>query len=107
MIGVNDNQTLEQFKAKEEPLPSSAPLGAGLRMVHVFKPADGNVAVMEFGFKVGAFGLRYEPHKLLAAAPHPECPENQLAGQVPNGMVRCAPAPKAKRALPSYLRVVA
>jgi hypothetical protein len=110
MIGVNDNQTLAEFEAREEPKPSIAAM-------HNDDPTAVHYALMgarrQWGLvRIGMTKLSRDMTPVFtafptAASPHPFCPENRMAGQVPPGMVRCAPPSKAKRALPSYLRVVA
>jgi hypothetical protein len=109
-VAINDNQTLAEFEARAEPKPSIA-------LMHQDDPTAIHYVLMgepgQWGLvRVGMTKLSREMEPTFAAfpaaaSPHPLCPENRLAGMVPAGMVRGAPPSKAKKPLPSYLRVVA
>lgn len=107
MIATNDNQTLAEFQARAEPLPSQAELRLNdpTQVHYVLKGVGRQFELLRVGMtKV----LRHVPVQFAifptAAAPHPWCPEHTYTPvQTP---VRKPPS-KVKRELPSYLRVVA
>ncbi|TXN08950.1 hypothetical protein FV222_00325 [Methylobacterium sp. WL103] len=108
-VGVNDNQPLAQFKAREEPTVSKAEVD--MRRVTLYQL---NCARDEAGqpFELLRAGLtkihrNMVPERMAfptAGSPHPFCPEHTYT---PVASPVRQPARKIAKPLPSYLRVVA
>lgn len=109
-VGVNDNQTLAQFQAREAPAVSKAAIDMESVTLYQFTGEQNEPGKPWSLLRAGLTKIHREmmPERMVfpsASSPHPFCPAHTYTP--PASSPARQGAKKIAKPLPSYLRVVA